>query len=131
MKPDSPDILLRKARDDLQLLALMNAQGAGTDEQFGFSCQQAVEKAIKSVLRRQGVEYPWTHDLTRLLLLLEQGAIFHPPRLREADLYTSFAVRFRYEDLPEADASAPPFDRADAFGIATLAVEWAAAFSKG
>lgn len=130
MKPDDPDVLLGKARDDLKLLVLFDSQPAGTDEQFGFSCQQAVEKAIKSVLGRQGIDYPWTHDLTRLLSLLDQSAIPLPATLRECDLYTSFAVRFRYEDLPEADATAPPFDRGHALSIAKLAVEWAAGFSK-
>ena len=68
--------------------------------------------------------------LTRLLLLLDQSGIAFPAALRESDLYTPFAVRFRYEDLPEADASAAPFDRSHALGVASLAVGWAVGFSK-
>ena len=94
MKLDSPEILLHKAADDLKLLLLMDTQRVGTDEQFGFSTQQAVEKALKSVLRRHAIDYPWTHDLTRLLFLLDQNGLPVSPLLRESDLYTSFAVRF-------------------------------------
>ncbi len=130
MKPDDPDVLLAKARADLKVLTLFHSKEMGTDEQFGFACQQAVEKAMKSVLRRHGIDYPWTHDLTRLLLLLDQSGIAFPAALRESDLYTPFAVRFRYEDLPEADASAAPFDRSHALGVASLAVGWAVGFSK-
>lgn len=50
-------ILLKKARDDQQLLVDMVSGVLGTDEQVGFHSQQAVEKAIKAVLEARGVSY--------------------------------------------------------------------------
>lgn len=127
MEPDRASVLLRKAADDLSVVVLFHEREIGSDEQLGFHCQQAIEKSIKAVLARRGIDYPWTHDLTRLLLILDTSGIPIPAELREADLYTSFAVRFRYEDLPEQGVSAQPFDRAHARRLATLAVEWALA----
>jgi HEPN domain-containing protein len=123
---DECDVLLRKARADLALLVGMDAHGIATDEQYGFHCQQAVEKALKSVLGRRGIDFPWTHDLTRLLNLVDSAGIAVPADLRGADLYTAFAVRFRYADLDDAADPSCAFDRAAARAIATQAVEWAA-----
>ena len=43
-------------------------------EDLCFDAQQAAEKVIKSVLIHHGVEFPYVHDLNRLLALLERAA---------------------------------------------------------
>jgi len=44
-------------------------------EGIGFHCQQAVEKYLKAVLVASGLPAPFTHDLTRLFVSLEQAGI--------------------------------------------------------
>lgn len=50
MKADDPRVLLRKVQSDLKILVKFEPDEDVTDEQYGFHCQQAIEKAIKSVL---------------------------------------------------------------------------------
>lgn len=40
-------------------------------EDLCFDAQQAAEKAIKAVFVARGIEFPFIHDLTRLLAILE------------------------------------------------------------
>lgn len=39
-----------------------------------FDTQQAAEKSIKAVFVRRGIEYPYTHDIAKLLRLLDKRA---------------------------------------------------------
>ena len=75
------------------------------DEIFGFHAQQAVEKSLKAWLAIRSIDFPLTHDLSRLLGLLEEASIdvslFWP-----LVQYTVFAVQARYEaGLMESEAS--------------------------
>ncbi len=67
------------------------------DEIFGFHVQQAVEKTLKAWLCAYAVDYPLTHDLARLLTMLEKLGVdvklFWP-----LVQFTIFAVQARYED---------------------------------
>ena len=63
-----------------------------------FHCQQFVEKLLKALLTRHGVEAPRTHDLRRLAQLAEP---FAPElsRLADAsDMLTVHGVETRYPD---------------------------------
>ena len=42
-------------------------------EDLCFHAQQAAEKAIKAVMILRGIEFPYTHDLSRLLTMLESS----------------------------------------------------------
>ena len=64
--------LLRMAQMDLNALMGMGNNALFADEIFGFHAQQAIEKALKAWLSARGVEFPLTHELTRLLNLLEK-----------------------------------------------------------
>lgn len=67
--PEDPREWLNRARSNV-LLAL--AQGEGIYlEDLCFNAQQTVEKAIKAVLMQRAVEFPYVHDLTQLLTLLD------------------------------------------------------------
>ncbi|MDP1634438.1 MAG: HEPN domain-containing protein, partial [Gallionellaceae bacterium] len=75
------------------------------DEIFGFHAQQAIEKSLKAWLAARSIEFPLTHDLSRLLGLLEEASVdvslFWP-----LVQYTVFAVQARYEaGLMESEAS--------------------------
>ena len=101
--------MLRMAHKDFNALVGMQGNSLFADEIFGFHVQQAVEKALKAWLCTGDVIYPMTHELTRLLALLEN---------QNADVekfwplvqYTMFAVQARYEEgVTEIDE---PIDRA-------------------
>ncbi len=82
------------------------------DEIVGFHAQQALEKALKAWLCQLGAQYPLTHELSRLLLLLETNGVdvtaFWP-----LDRFTYFAVQARYA---EGSGTGPRLDR-----VATIA----------
>ena len=61
-------------------------------EDLCFEAQQAAEKAVKAVLISIDVEYPYVHDLARLLSLVEgAGATIPNAVLRAAEL-TPYAL---------------------------------------
>ena len=112
-------ILLSKARNDLVLLRKIADDPEVADEIVGFHAQQAVEKAIKAVLEARGVDYPRTHDLARLLELLDAsgGA---PPDRDEALALSPWAAEFRYGDV-----IAGSLDRTRALVTAEALLAWA------
>ena len=101
--------MLRMAHKDFNALTGMLDNPLFADEIFGFHVQQAVEKAVKAWLCAYGIAYPPTHDLARLLTLLEKaGADVEPfwPLVQ----FAIFAVQARYEDgLADLDE---PLERA-------------------
>lgn len=101
--------LLRMAHKDFNALVGMQENVLFADEIFGFHVQQAVEKALKAWLSACDVVYPMSHELARLLALLEnQGAVVDAywPLVQ----YTVFAVQARYEEgIADLDE---PIDRA-------------------
>ena len=69
--PNDPREWLNRAGSNLAL-----ARNRAPDvylEDLCFEAQQAAEKAVKAVLIRRGVDFPYVHDLARLLTLLEEG----------------------------------------------------------
>jgi HEPN domain-containing protein len=97
--PDDPREWLNRARSNLT-----HARVAHPDvyfEDLCFNAQQAAEKAIKALLLHRGVPFPYIHDLTELLSLLEQRGEALPPRVRDAEALTHYAVETRYPGLGE------------------------------
>ncbi len=100
--------LLLMAHKDFDAMRGMIGNPLFADEIFGFHTQQAIEKLLKAWLALRSIDFPLTHDLSRLLGLLEEvGAdigVFWP-----FVQYTVFAVQARYESgLMESEA---PLDR--------------------
>jgi len=60
-------LLLKKAEEDIALLAEVLASEKISDEIFGFHAQQAAEKCLKAMLSEFDVRFPRTHNL-RLLM---------------------------------------------------------------
>ena len=93
-----------------------------SDEIIGFHAQQAVEKWLKAVMAKLGLQQQRTHDIDQLCRVLEeQGVELPAPRLRLAEL-TDFAVPLRYEDLLDAE----PFDRRGVTTLVERVGDWAA-----
>ena len=68
----------------------------GLLEQICFHAQQAVEKSMKAVLVFHQIDFPFTHDLEQLLVLLEKKQIALPDALQDIGLLTPYAVETRY-----------------------------------
>ena len=77
------------------------------DEIFGFHVQQAAEKLFKAWIALLGEEYPFTHNLVRLLESLEeQGVVM--TQFWTLTGYSPYASGIRCED---DDLSVAPVDR--------------------
>lgn len=95
--PDDPREWLNRARSDM---ALAKATQEGVYlEDLCFHAQQGAEKAIKALLIKLGVEFPYVHDLARLLALVEDAGIEIPQPIRQAETLTRFAIIARYPGL--------------------------------
>jgi HEPN domain-containing protein len=118
--PDDPREWLNRARSNL---ALAQTPGEGIYfEDLCFNLQQAVEKAIKALLIKHGVDFPYVHDIGELLVLLEDVGQSVPENIRQSARLTRFAVFTRYPGL------APPIgheEYREALGIAETVVRWA------
>lgn len=63
-------------------------------EDYCFDAQQAAEKAVKAVLTVRGIDFPKSHDIAELLLLLAPADV--PDELWNAEGLTQYAVVTRY-----------------------------------
>jgi HEPN domain-containing protein len=129
MKPLDPDLesLLRqwreKAEADLEAaerLAPSVASSIRLREIVGFHCQQTVEKYLKTLLTFYQVEFPKTHEIERLLALLNGANREAANALSGAKWLGPFAVDARY---PGDSAEMLPGDEARAIEIARFTKE--------
>lgn len=113
--------LLGLARDDEAAAVALLDVGTVSTAIIGFHAQQAVEKALKSVLALGGVDFPFTHDIGGLVELCEEAGRIVPAGLGELDELTPYGVRFRYGPIDEADLVSP----ATAIAWARETIAWA------
>jgi hypothetical protein len=100
--------LLVMARKDFDALRGMVDNPLFAEEIFGFHAQQAIEKSLKAWLAARSLTFPMTHDLSRLLDLLEENGVDVSPFWPLVQ-YSVFAVQARYEaGLMETES---PLDR--------------------
>ncbi len=78
---------------DLTYARLGEVQPAILRNQVAFHAEQAAEKAFKGVLVHAAIEFPRTHDLQSLLLLIRNNGISVPPEIELANALTRFASR--------------------------------------
>ncbi len=106
---ETAHLLLVMAGKDLKALHALLDPSAADDEIFGFHAQQVVGKSLKAWIAAAGGIYGRTHDLTRLLFILEElGCDIQP--FNTLDELTPFAVAFRYNFLNPEE---PQIDRQD------------------
>jgi HEPN domain-containing protein len=114
-------MMLTLAREDLAILEEIRHSARVSDRSVGFHAQQAVEKALKAWLAFVGVDYPKTHDLGELFVLLAEQGQAVPSAFLELDYLTDFAVLFRYT---VTDLANEELDRASLVRRATEVVEY-------
>lgn len=97
--------MLRMAHRDLCALRGMQNAEVFADEIFGFHVQQAVEKSLKAWMCAVGITYPFTHQISRLLVLLRDAGA-EVDAFWWLDEFTIYAHQARYEE-GHAAADAP------------------------
>lgn len=73
------------------------------------------------MLAGSSVDFEYTHDLRRLIELLETTGITFPLDTREVVIFTEFAVPLRYEDLLDTE----PLNRSAAVALVNEVGAWA------
>jgi HEPN domain-containing protein len=102
--PDDPREWLQRARSNLALAKTHPPEAYLED--LCFEAEQAAEKAIKALLIKREVAFPYVHDLARLLTVLEEAGESIPKTIRVAEGLTRYAVITRYPGLAEPVAEA-------------------------
>ena len=118
--PDDHREWLNRARGNL---VRSKAQIPGVYlEDLCFDAQQAAEKAIKAVMISRNIEFPYVHDLDRLLSLLEDKGEVIPEAIRRATDLTDYATITRY---PSDIAPISESEYQEAVAIAEAVLHWA------
>ncbi|MEI2703589.1 MAG: HEPN domain-containing protein [Baekduia sp.] len=113
-------LLARAEEDSVAARATLDI-GDVTDAIVGFHAQQAVEKALKSVLDANEIAFPFTHDIRGLIDLCAASGIAVDPRLSEdGPALTPYAVQIRY-----GASGSGSVKREEAVTLAEVAVAWA------
>jgi HEPN domain-containing protein len=95
--PDDPREWLNRARSNL-VQAKAKRRGVYLED-LCFHAQQAAEKAIKALLIKLDVNFPYVHDLAELLTLVEKAGQAVPESVRQAERLNKFAVFTRYPGI--------------------------------
>lgn len=90
--------LLRLARRDCAAFDALIAAPDVSAAVALFHAQQAVEKALKSVMCLRGVTFRRTHDLEQLACQLADAGHAAPVGEDEFSRLTPYAVEYRYDD---------------------------------
>ena len=117
-----PQWWLEHARKDLAVARLAYESDLDFAESVCFHAQQAAEKAVKAVLLERNVDFPYTHDLEKLVGEVTKRGIDVPPDVARADALTRYAVKTRY---PHTEHEITDEDVTDALQIAEATVAWA------
>ena len=117
--PDDPRAWLDRARSNL-IRAQQRAPNVYLED-LCFDAQQAAEKALKALCIERSLEFPYVHDLTRLVTLLQEEGQPVPDEVKEAGRLTRYAVFTRY---PGVGDPVTEDDHERAVAIAERVVEW-------
>lgn len=99
MAASEAERLLRIAKRDLRMARRLLDPDV-EEASWGWALQQTFEKTPKAWLQQLGVKPPHSHDIARLLVLLEQAGV-DVSELLTLRGFTTFAVQSRYDDEPE------------------------------
>jgi len=104
---ESARLMLAKALEDLRAISAMLDSEVFSDRIFGFHAQQAVEKSLKAWIAHVGAAFPYTHDISRLLTILEDHGVEVDRFWQLVDL-NIYGVQLRY---PSEEYHEGPLDR--------------------
>ena len=119
--PGSADDWLRRARSNMKRATFEVKEGT-LYEDFCFDAQQAAEKALKAVFVALGLDFPFTHNLARLIEVLEENDITVISDVRNASKLSEYAVTARYPGFEEPVTEA---EHRQAVAAAEKVIAWA------
>ena len=119
--PGSPEDWLRHAKSDLALARQRHVPDILLTT-LCFHTQQTVEKSIKAVLVQRGIVFPYTHDLARLITLVQDARLPWPDDLNAAAALTEYAVGSRY---PGPGGEIADTEYQQALTLAQRVLDWA------
>lgn len=115
--------LVEVARPSRIILFGSVARGEADDESdVDLHRQHAAEKAVKAVLPERNVDFPYTHDLEKLVGEVTTRGLAVPSDVARAEALTDYAVKTRY---PNREHEITEENVADAIRIAEATVAWA------
>ena len=117
--PDDPREWLNRARSSLALAR--NRVPEAYLEDLCFLAQQAAEKAVKALLIERRIDFPYIHDLGRLLFLLDAEGEEVPETIRAAAELTLYASVTRY---PGVMRPVTVEEYLEAVEVAETVVQW-------
>ncbi|MCY4431137.1 MAG: HEPN domain-containing protein [Rhodospirillales bacterium] len=117
--PDDPREWLNRAKSSLALAR--NRVPEAYLEDLCFLAQQAAEKAVKALLIDRRIEFPYVHDLGRLLFLLDEEGENVPDSIRAAAELTLYASVTRY---PGVVRPVTVKEYSEATEVAEMVVRW-------
>jgi len=118
--PADPREWVNRARSDL-LMAKSRTKGIYLED-LCFHAQQAAEKAIKAVLIKHALKFPYVHDVGELLTLIENAGLKIPGLVKQAGKLTRFAVFTRYPGIAEPISED---EYVESLTIAAEVIRWA------
>jgi len=118
---DSHDWLVH-AEGDLHFAKLGRRDAETLPNLIAFHAQQAIEKSLKAILVEQQMEFPKTHDLEELFLLIKETGLTWPAEIERAKEFTPFAVQSRY---PGFDEPITQTELDEAIAMAGHVLDWA------
>ena len=120
LPPDDPREWIRRAKSNLAIAISVIPNVDLAD--LCFDAQQASEKAIKAVFLNRGETFPYSHDLHKLLRLLEANGLKIPQYVIVAKELTQFAQVTRYPGMADP---VTPREYRRAIRIAEAVLRWA------
>lgn len=112
---------LEHARKDLRAARAIYENDDELVEQVCYFAQQAAEKAIKAVLLERNVDFPYTHNLEKLVQEVTRRGLAAPADVARARELTRYAIDTRYPHSEEITDE----NIADALMIAEAVLAWA------
>lgn len=112
---------IEQAEGDLRYARLGRTEPGIPINLVGFHAQQAIEKALKGRLVAAQVDFPRSHDLEELRILLRQAGADWPELLDKVKELTPLAVQTRYPGF-EDPLTAAEVD--EAIRLAEEVVAW-------
>ena len=118
--PDDPREWLNRARSNLVRSSQHSLPNIYLED-LCFDAQQASEKALKALCIHRDIDFPYVHDLAKLLTLLEQAGVTVPGEVQEAGRLTRYAIATRYPGLAEPVTEE---EHKEAVALAERVVQW-------
>lgn len=126
-RAEASRVLAHKAAEDAVAVREFSANSEIADSIIGFHAQQAVEKWLKAVMANRGLKRSRTHDIERLLEVLEKDDSELPPARDSLDELTQYAVPLRYDQLLDVEQ----LDREATVALVEEVGRWAAGEIEG